>query len=298
MGIEVEAEAGERWAYRERGRMPLAEVTVLMVGTQSRSPKVKIRFEADEYEGRVEWVPFKRLRCRWEDRETFLTVESKWDAVAGETGGHQRHIFRIAETVFYTLELDDICWLGEKGYADIFYIQEPITFEGVTGVSLNETKQNYRHVEEGGELYISPAAVVVLAKQVARKHPAGVMKYVREIELQAELDRVLDAKQIPFHRVDRYEVTMEIYGEEIKHLRRWAGEAAETLSDQLCRLQNELEVVTALLNESVLELREEGRKVKAGRLRSKYLDLKQKARSGEPVERLRMWIDTPPERRY
>ena len=52
---------GESWAYRARSIDQLVEVEVLRIGT-SKPARVLVRFVADEFEGRRDWVPPARLK--------------------------------------------------------------------------------------------------------------------------------------------------------------------------------------------------------------------------------------------
>lgn len=71
--------AGTRWAYRARAVDPLVEVEVIRLGT-TRPQRVLVRWIADEFEGKTEWVPPARLKTAWADVDSFVANETRWEA--------------------------------------------------------------------------------------------------------------------------------------------------------------------------------------------------------------------------
>ena len=79
-------EPGEPWAYRARQVDPLVEVVVVRLGMQ-KPARLLVRFVADEFEGREEWVPPARLKVPWSGVEEFRAREERWDRIyAGGPG--------------------------------------------------------------------------------------------------------------------------------------------------------------------------------------------------------------------
>jgi len=80
----AEPAVGEAWAYRARRGDPLVEVMVVRIGV--RTPRrLLVRFVADEFEGRQDWVPPSRLKVPWRDLDAFIARELRWEGVAGES---------------------------------------------------------------------------------------------------------------------------------------------------------------------------------------------------------------------
>ena len=73
-------DVNESWAYRARSMDELVEVRILRIGT-NRPARVLVRFVAEVFEGREEWVPPGRLKVLWSAVEEFLANERRWAAV-------------------------------------------------------------------------------------------------------------------------------------------------------------------------------------------------------------------------
>lgn len=76
----AELAVGDRWAYRQRKKDPATCVEVLRLGT-SKPPRVLVKFEGDEHEGRQEWVPPGRLKVPWADVDEWQAKEQRWSAL-------------------------------------------------------------------------------------------------------------------------------------------------------------------------------------------------------------------------
>lgn len=64
----AEVTVGELWAYRQRGTDPVTRVEVLRLGT-AKPPRVLVKFTDDQFEGRSEWVPPRRLKVPWDQAD-------------------------------------------------------------------------------------------------------------------------------------------------------------------------------------------------------------------------------------
>ncbi|MFG2276039.1 hypothetical protein ACGFNY_40545 [Streptomyces chartreusis] len=100
-------EVGERWVYRVAPHHgPVAEVEVLKMGTQ-RPVWVKVRFVAEEAEGRQEWVPPARLRVAWQDKDAWLAREERWSELTRDSPDDDDTAFRAVTILF-----DEHLWEG------------------------------------------------------------------------------------------------------------------------------------------------------------------------------------------
>ncbi len=70
-----------RGGFAREGSTPLVEVRVVKVGS-GKPARVLVRFVADEFEGREEWVPPARLKVPWSGVDAFVAKESRWDVVS------------------------------------------------------------------------------------------------------------------------------------------------------------------------------------------------------------------------
>jgi hypothetical protein len=80
----MEPAVGEAWAYRARRRDSPVEVIVVRIGVR-KPRRLLVRFVADDFEGRQDWVPPSRLKAAWRDLDAFIAREIRWEGVAGES---------------------------------------------------------------------------------------------------------------------------------------------------------------------------------------------------------------------
>jgi hypothetical protein len=121
-------EAGEFWAHRARAHDPVARVEVLSLGTK-RPPRVRIRFTADEDEGREGWVPRSQLRVPWEQADHWLAEERRWKALRAATPSRDAPECRAADIVFAACPWDELASVGYSRHDDgVLYVHDLAAF--------------------------------------------------------------------------------------------------------------------------------------------------------------------------
>ncbi len=121
-------EAGKFWAHRARVNGPVARVEVLRVGTK-RPPRVKVRFTADEEEGREAWVPCSQLHVPWEQAECWLARERRWKELSAATPPDDVPERRAVDTVFEACPWDELASVGYSRHDDgVLYVHEVTAF--------------------------------------------------------------------------------------------------------------------------------------------------------------------------
>lgn len=107
-------EVGERWAYRASPfHGPVSEVEVLKLGSQ-RPPRVKVRFTAEEAEGRQEWVSPARLRVPWAQRDAWQANQQRWTELACDGPDDDAAEHRAVNLVFDESPLEDLVSLARS----------------------------------------------------------------------------------------------------------------------------------------------------------------------------------------
>lgn len=104
-------DVGEFWAHRARAHRPVARVEVLRLGTK-RPPRVKIRFTADEEEGREAWVPRSQLHVLWDQADRWLAEERRWEELRAATPPRDAPERRAADIVFESCPWDELASVG------------------------------------------------------------------------------------------------------------------------------------------------------------------------------------------
>ena len=118
-----EVEVGQCWAYRARGTDSLVQVCVLRIGTK-RPARALVRFVADEFEGREDWVPPSRLKAPWPEVEDFLARERRWLAVIDASPVRDTPVDYAAGHAFDTLVPRELATTGSNSTAGVSRIHD------------------------------------------------------------------------------------------------------------------------------------------------------------------------------
>jgi hypothetical protein len=113
----------EAWAYRARSIDPLVEVQVLRIGT-SKPARVLVRFVADEFEGRQDWVQPARLKVLWSEVEEFTAHEQRWAAVIEASWIRDTAEHFAASAVFHALIDESLATIGYNDRAGVATIRD------------------------------------------------------------------------------------------------------------------------------------------------------------------------------
>lgn len=262
---------GELWGYRARARDELTCVQVLKIGTK-RPPRVKIRFEDDQYEGRQDWVPPARLKTRWEDRAAFLTVEQRWHTVedaSAEAAGTLE-----AETcilVFDHLQaLEYIDWRSADRSA-VLWIKDLAVFEAQTGLERADLLAYPAAYSEDDQI-VAPWPAVKVAAQALTRANAEQLLDLADQEERGRQRRAIYGQQYPGRSGGTYiepEICIEVdreYAPQWELLRTWCGAQIQARRDQLAELRSEVARLARLVESAITELDNAGNRKTARRL--------------------------------
>lgn len=177
---------GESWAYRKRGLDPLVEVRVVREGTQ-KPARVLVRFVADEFEGRDEWVPPARLKVPWSGVEEFRAREERWERVSapGPEGDDPRH---YAASEILDEYVDPAVATIQRGAS--ISIKRPEALANWLGLPLEQlTDYPEAFIEDGAFVAPWPATEIV-AGAVAQRHCEQILRKVEEEERKARYEAI------------------------------------------------------------------------------------------------------------
>ncbi|MFG2825643.1 hypothetical protein ACGFX4_40215 [Kitasatospora sp. NPDC048365] len=285
-------ERGERWAHRVAPyKGPVNEVEVLKVGTQ-RPVRVKVRFVADEAEGREEWVPKARLRVPWEEKDAWLHRQDRWDALISDgPEDDQDTDFVAASLVFDTCPVTETVSMGwntrERG---VLYIHDVPALASMLQVPQDLFTSDPRtFTDDDGTLNAPWPTTLAVAERIAAAHAAPLLAVLAEQEKQAQHDALYGRYYRGRGKGGGTHISPEICDEVDQKYqpgrdlaRQWCGTDATARLDELQALRAEVIRIGKLTEEAITALHTAGENRKADDLTR---------RLGVPLESLRNAAD-------
>ncbi|MFF3403532.1 hypothetical protein ACFYW6_34185 [Streptomyces sp. NPDC002659] len=284
-------EPGERWAYRSSPyHGPVSEVEVLRMGTQ-RPARVKVRFAAEDAEGREEWVPPARLRVPWEQKDEWLEKQSRWSELTQDGPDDDAAEFVAVSTVFEECPLEGVVSMGwnyrERGVLYVedvsalaemlqvpesFFVADPHAFRDDEGAVTAPWPTTLAVAGRLAKVHAEVLVTVLAEREAKARHRAVYGEHYRGrgknpgIYIEPEICAEVDAKSGPGYEL----------------LREWCGaEAVEKLAE-LKALRTEVLRIGKLMEEAIRLLRDAGHRHVADRLERQL---------GVPLELLRQAPD-------
>lgn len=199
----------ERWAYRERGRMPMTEVLVLAKSTKPKPTRIKVRFFDDAFEGAEEWVPIGRLKTLWGEHPDFLADEERVDALHAAGSPSNTEVLLAHEVFYYTGKGNfDFITPDTNGVAKIFDLSAAEELTGLSSADL--TGHPLTYLREGVLLVpwsVSRSIMIALLN----RNPRVVASLIAECEAGVEGER-------RDFRIRHYEKFFAPTGDELEYL--------------------------------------------------------------------------------
>lgn len=250
---------GQRWAYRQGARGTVACVEVTRVGT-SRPARVRVRFVADEYEGREEWVPPTRLKARWEHVAEWQAREDRWAAVREIS----QHIDRTAEDDALWRVLDALPdWrYGHAGMgrtAGILTISDVDGLVADLGIERRAIDDPVAFIDDDGSLVVPWRVTRQVVQALARKHADRVLADVAQEE--RDILRKSTWGYMDGSRLIRPEICAEVAQESEparQLVREWCGTEARERRDELQALRAEVGRLGELVERAITALANTG----------------------------------------
>ncbi|NWL13488.1 hypothetical protein DM793_19680 [Paenarthrobacter nitroguajacolicus] len=268
-------EPGELWAYRKRAVDPLEPVTYLRHrrGDQPKHKYSLVRFEAEDADGREEWVPDGRLKCPWSEAKHFEAEERKWIPLIKASDidwGTNAAITLVLEAA-----LPDEIW-GDvqppthlpdhaERWLALRDLQQLADFTGLTLADLCSDPLSFQQ----GDSWVVPAnTAYAIAEKLAPREPEVILKHVEDAE------RELKAKKKHWEQLspgtepwpatrnswDSTETTCRL-------LREWIGRENNDLRKQALDADQEIDRLRGLVEWGIGKLAGFGHKASAETLR-------------------------------
>lgn len=274
-------EPGESWAYRARGSDPLVEVRVVREGTQ-KPARVLVRFVADEFEGREEWVPPARLKVLWDGVEEYRAREERWDLVSAPGPDRDDPRDYAASEILGEFIDRELAMMNDRFGCSIT-VSRPDELAESLGLRIEQLTDYPEAFREDGKLIAPWPVTELVARTVTRMNAEMVLQRVESEERKARR-AAIHGEHLPGrgrHYVDP-EISLEVDRDISKPirdvLRAWCGADNVERFDELAELRKEIKRVGEVAERAISALRAHGHDTMAAEFER---DL------GTPVEMLR-----------
>ena len=281
----VDLVPGDRWAYRERGPDPLAEVAIVRAGVKS-PPRVRVRWVDDEFEGREDWVPPDRLKVPWPDRETFRAWEERWRAVREPADDVPEPVRYAADQVIGLLIAPELATTGYNAQNGVIKIYDPHGLAAFLEIEIEELRSDGLAFEEDGTLIASMTTLVGVARRAAELNPDVVLREVEREEADARraAGHGRSYGRRAGHDWIEPEVCVRIDSEfnmpRWAVLREWCGEASQR-HEELAELREEARRLARLVRSAIEALNKAGCSRQASQLEKELNEAFGPSASGE-----------------
>ncbi|MFE4197353.1 hypothetical protein ACFRJ9_15930 [Paenarthrobacter sp. NPDC056912] len=268
-------EPGELWAYRQRAVDPLEPVTYLRHrrGDQPKHKYSLVRFEAEDADGREEWVPDGRLKCPWEEAEHFEAEERKWipllKASNIDWGTH------AAIDLVIEVALPDEMWGGARPPAQLpdhaeswIALRHLPQLSDLTGLSLAELRSDPLSFEQGDSWVVPAYTAYAIAERLAPREPEAILRHVEEDERKLKADKKHWEQLSPGD--EPWPVTRNSWENTetaCRLLRKWIGKENNDLRQQALDAEEEVARLRGLVEWGIGKLAGYGHKSSADTLR-------------------------------
>ncbi|SOE13658.1 hypothetical protein SAMN06272775_4635 [Streptomyces sp. 2323.1] len=260
-------EPGESWAYRAAPyHGAVSEVEVLKVGTQ-RPLRVKVRFVADDEEGREEWVPPVRLRVPWQQRDEWLERQLRWDELTRDGPGDEDAEFLAASLVFDECSVEDVVSMGwnyrERG---VLYVDDVPALAAMLDVPEDFFVADPRAIVDDAGAATAPwPTTLAVARLLARSRAESLAAVLAEEEERTRRRAVYGEYYRGRGKNPGTHISPEICAEVDRiHkpgrdlVRQWCGSEAVDNLAELKALRAEVVRIGKLMEEAIRSLREAG----------------------------------------
>ncbi len=267
-------DVGESWAYRARSIDRLVEVVILRIGT-NKPARVLVRFVADEFEGREEWVSSARLKVLWSEVDVFTAREKQWAAVIEASCIRDTPEDYASSAVFDALVDRSLATLGYNARTGTATIQDVEGLARFLELAPSELRADPLSFVEGGAMVVPWVITQLIAQRAARRNPDPILRRVEKQEAEHEQHRMYGqtykaSRKEPPRHIDA-EFFVETEDEPYNRpcwelLRRWCGIEAAERRDELVELRKELARLGSLTQQAIASMRAAGETREADRL--------------------------------
>jgi hypothetical protein len=264
----------EIWAYRANGHKPLAPVRVIRHGKKT-PPRVLVRFEDPDMEGREEWVSPARLKVPWGEVDAFCAEEARWGAVEeSDAPSIWSPEIAAAETVLGLTVDEEIAGFGHR--ATFLVVSDVPTIARLSGLTADFiTSHPAGFQDENGNEIVPWSIAIETIKSIATRHADQVMAEVTNSEAQAR--RYATYGRYWSHRNDDWTSPEDCAAMDADAawgaprrtlLRGWVGGEPASAWDEIVYLRAEIREAIAFAEKAISLLRGCGHPVHAKKLES------------------------------
>jgi hypothetical protein len=266
---------GESWAYRARSIDQLVEVEVLRIGT-SKPARVLVRFVADEFEGRQDWVPPARLKVLWSTVDEFIAREARWAAAIEASWIRDTAEDYAASAVFDALIDKSFATIGYNDCAGVATIHNIDGLAGLLELDPDQLRADPLSFIEDTALVVVPWSITqLIAERAAQRNPERILRDVEKDEAEHEQHKIYGQTDTSSRKEPERHIDTEYFFETEDApynrpcwdlLRRWCGSEAGTRRDELLELRKEVARLCNLMQQAIACLRAAGQTRDADRL--------------------------------
>ncbi|GAA1375974.1 hypothetical protein [Streptomyces beijiangensis] len=280
-------EVGERWAYRVAPHHgPVEETEVLRIGNQ-RPLRIKVRFVAEEAEGREDWVPSARLRVPWQGKDAWLDREQCWSELTKDSPDDEDPAFRAVTIVFDEHLWDELVSFGVN-YRDrgVLYVPDVPALAALLDVPESFFHTDPRACTGADGLLTAPWPTTRnTIRLLAHTRAEHLVSLLDQQERQEQHDAIYGRYYRGRGKNPGTYISAEICAEvDRSHrpardlLRQWCGAEAADSSEELKALRDEVLRIGQLMEQAIGCLRQSGQTTAADRFEREL---------GVPLEALR-----------
>jgi hypothetical protein len=179
-------DVNESWAYRARSIDELVEVRILRIGT-NRPPRVLVRFVAEVFEGREEWVPPGRLKVLWSGVKEFLANERRWAAVTDVSPVSESGEYYATSYVFDTLIDDSLADVGYRNTGGVTTIHDVDGLARFLDIDPDRLRDDPVSFETADGWVVPWSITELIAQRAAAREPDPILRHVDAAEAEHQL---------------------------------------------------------------------------------------------------------------
>lgn len=251
---------GERWAYRHHSVESVVCVEILKLGS-SRPPRVLVKFEDDEFEGRQEWVPPGRLKVPWVDVEGWLERERRWAALREASGAFRESSEDRALSMLFDYLPDwDLARLLYNTNAGILEIPNVEALAADLELDRELLVGDPVSFVEDGSLFVPLSVTLLVAERLARRYADGVLQKNETAERKAREQNRWGWMSGRDHHISA-EICAEVdeqFRPARELVRRWCGAESQDQYDELAALRIEVARLGKLVERAIGAVRAAG----------------------------------------
>ncbi|MFE6283399.1 hypothetical protein [Streptomyces sp. NPDC057877] len=241
--------------------------------------RVKVRFTADEEEGREAWVPPSQLRVPWEQVDRWLERERRWKELSAATPSRDVPERRAVDTVFEVCPWDELARVGYSRHGDgVLYVYDVTAFaEALEESAEFLTGDPLTVFHDDGSAEAPWSATLACARKGATLHAEQVMAEVAREEQRAQREAIYGSYTPGRGKREGHHFSPEVCAQADREfkpardlVRQWCGAQAVEPDAELHILRAEVVRLGRIVEQAVGMLRQAGREKDATKIEAQF----------------------------